>query len=146
MLVRVELSENSFSCLKVRTNTFGFGLSYTSFEYSNLRIIPPKQEDSAIAFSFKVTNTGGIRGKEATQCYVSVHNSSIERAPKELKRFSKVDLEVGETKELTFELTERDLSSWNGSAGSWAVEPAEYRIHVGGSSEETPLEASTWLG
>lgn len=125
---------------------FGFGLSYTSFEYSNLRIIPPKQEDSAIAFSFKVTNTGGIRGKEATQCYVSVHNSSIERAPKELKRFSKVDLEVGETKELTFELTERDLSYWNESAGSWAVEPAEYRIHVGGSSEETPLEASTWLG
>ena len=125
---------------------FGFGLSYTSFEYSNLRIIPPKQEDSAIAFSFKVTNTGGIRGKEATQCYVSVHNSSIERAPKELKRFSKVDLEVGETKELTFELTERDLSYWNESAESWAVEPAEYRIHVGGSSEETPLEASTWLG
>ena len=77
---------------------------------------------------------------------ISVHHSSIERAPKELKRLSKVDVEGGETKELTIELTERDLSYWNESAESWAVEPAEYRIHVGGSSEETPLEASTWLG
>ena len=125
---------------------FGFGLSYTNFQYSNLRIIPPKKEDSAIAFSFSVSNTGDTQGKEVVQCYVSVQNSSIERAPKELKRFSKVDLNAGESKELIFELNERDLSYWNEEEKSWSVEPAEYKILVGGSSEETPLEASAWLG
>ena len=120
--------------------------SYTNFKYSNLRIIPPKKEDSAIAFSFIVSNTGDTQGKEIVQCYVSVQNSSIERAPKELKRFSKVDLNAGESKELIFELNERDLSYWNEDEKSWSVEPAEYKIFVGGSSEETPLEASAWLG
>ena len=125
---------------------FGFGLTYTHFHYSNLRIIPPKKEDSAIAFSFTVSNVGQLKGKEVVQCYVSVQNSSIERAPKELKKFSKVDLDSGESKELIFELNERDLSYWNEDKKSWSVEPAEYKILVGGSSEETPLEASAWLG
>ncbi len=125
---------------------FGFGLSYTNFEYSNLRIIPPKKEDSAIAFSVTVSNTGDVQGKEVVQCYVGVQNSSVERALKELKKFSKVDLNSGESKELIFELSERDLSYWNEDEKSWSVEPAEYKIFVGGSSEETPLEASAWLG
>ena len=63
---------------------FGFGLSYTNFEYSNLRIIPPKKEDSAIAFSVTVSNTGDAQGKEVVQCYVGVQNSSVERALKYL--------------------------------------------------------------
>ena len=125
---------------------FGFGLSYTSFEYSNLRIIPPKKEDSAIAFSVTVSNTGDAQGKEVVQCYVGVQNSSVERALKELKKFSKVDLNSGESKELIFELSERDLSYWNEDKKSWSVEPAEYKIYVGGCSDDTPLEASAWLG
>jgi len=125
---------------------FGFGLSYTSFEYSNLRIIPPKKEDSAIAFSVTVSNTGDAQGKEVVQCYVGVQNSSVERALKELKKFSKVDLNSGESKELIFELSERDLSYWNEDEKSWSVEPAEYKIYVGGCSDDTPLEASAWLG
>ena len=125
---------------------FGFGLSYTNFEYSNLRIIPPKKEDSAIAFSVTVSNTGDVQGKEVVQCYVGVQNSSVERALKELKKFSKVDLNSGESKELIFELSERDLSYWNEDEKSWSVEPAEYKIYVGGCSDDTPLEASAWLG
>jgi len=125
---------------------FGFGLSYTNFEYSNLRIIPPKKEDSAIAFSVTVSNTGDAQGKEVVQCYVGVQNSSVERALKELKKFSKVDLNSGESKELIFELSERDLSYWNEDEKSWSVEPAEYKIYVGGCSDDTPLEASAWLG
>ena len=126
--------------------SFGYGLSYTTFEYSSLRIIPPKEEDSAIAFSFTVTNTGKISGKEIVQCYVSVPNSKVIRASKELKRFSKVDLKAGESKKIIFELNERDLSYWNEREGNWFIEPAEYKISVGGSSDETPLEASAWLG
>ena len=126
--------------------SFGYGLSYTTFEYSSLRIIPPKQEDSAIAFSFRVTNTGKISGKEIVQCYVSVPNSKVIRASKELKRFSKVDLKAGESKEIIFELNERDLSYWNEKEGNWFIEPAEYKISVGGSSDKTPIEASAWLG
>ena len=125
---------------------FGFGLSYTKFEYSNLRIIPPKKEDSAIAFSLTVSNTGDNQGKEVVQCYVGVQNSSVERAIKELKKFSKVDLNPGESKELIFELNERDLSYWNEDEKSWSVEPAEYKVYVGGCSDDTPLEASAWLG
>ena len=126
--------------------SFGYGLSYTTFEYSSLRIIPPKEEDSAIAFSFSVTNTGKISGKEIVQCYVSVPNSKVIRASKELKRFSKVDLKAGESKEIIFELNERDLSYWNEKEGNWFIEPAEYKISVGGSSDKTPIEASAWLG
>ena len=62
------------------------------------------------------------------------------------EEFSKVDLNPAESKELIFELSERDLSYWNEDEKSWSVEPAEYKIFVGGSSEETPLEASAWLG
>jgi len=80
------------------------------------------------------------------QCYVGVQNSSVERALKELKKFSKVDLNPGESKELIFELSERDLSYWNEDEKSWSVEPAEYKIYVGGCSDDTSLEASAWLG
>ena len=77
---------------------------------------------------------------------MSVPNSKVIRASKELKRFSKVDLKAGESKEIIFELNERDLSYWNEKEGSWFIEPAEYKISVGGSSDKTPIEASAWLG
>ncbi len=125
---------------------FGFGLSYTQFEYSDLKIIPPKKEDSAIAFSFRVTNAGKMRGKEIAQCYVSVVNSSVERSFKELKCFSKIDLDSGKSELLNFELNERDLSYWNEDGGGWLIEPAEYKILVGSSSKDILLEASVWLG
>ena len=77
---------------------------------------------------------------------MSVPNSKVIRASKELKRFSKVDLKAGESKEIIFELNERDLSYWNEKEGNWFIEPAEYKISVGGSSDKTPIEASAWLG
>ena len=125
---------------------FGHGLSYTTFEYSDLRIIPPKTQNSAISFEVTISNTGGFKGKEVVQCYVKVENSRINRPSKELKVFEKVELDIGESKKLIFNLSERDLAYWDESAKNWSVEPAEYRILVGSSSEDIRLENSAWLG
>ena len=81
---------------------FGHGLSYTTFEYSDLRIIPPKTQNSAISFEVTISNTGGFKGKEVVQCYVKVENSRINRPSKELKVFEKVELDIGESKKLIF--------------------------------------------
>ena len=92
---------------------FGHGLSYTSFDYSNFRAIPPKGTSSVAAFEVNITNTGSVQGKEVVQCYSSVQNSKIDRPLKELKKFQKIDLAPGESKKIIFEVNERDLSYWN---------------------------------
>ena len=125
---------------------FGHGLSYTSFEYSNLRAIPPKGTSSVAAFEIDITNSGIMAGKEIVQGYVSVSNSNIERADKELKKFEKVSLEPGETKKLIFELSERDLSFWSTESNTWQVEPAEYVFEVGASASDIRETTSVWLG
>ena len=125
---------------------FGHGLSYTSFEYSNLRAIPPKGTSSVAAFEIDITNSGIMAGKEIVQGYVSVSNSNIERADKELKKFEKVSLEPGETKKLIFELSERDLSFWSTESNTWQVEPAEYVFEVGASASDIRDTTSVWLG
>ena len=80
---------------------FGHGLSYTSFEYSNLRAIPPKGESSVAAFELDVKNSGDKEGKEIIQGYIGVSNSQIDRPLKELKKFEKIHLNPGESKKLS---------------------------------------------
>ena len=87
---------------------FGHGLSYTNFEYSNLRAVPPKNE-SSVAAELEVINKGKLYGKEIVQGYIRVKESNIERPIKELKKFEKIGLEPGELKKIKFELSERDL-------------------------------------
>ena len=125
---------------------FGHGLSYTTFEYSNLRAVPPKGTSSVAAFELDIRNSGNIAGKEIVQGYVSVSNSQIDRPNKELKKFDKVFLEPGETKKVQFELSERDLSFWNIETQTWQVEPAEYIFEVGASANDIRETASVWLG
>tara|TARA_B100001123_G_scaffold433156_1_gene557320 strand:+ start:1110 stop:3557 length:2448 start_codon:yes stop_codon:yes gene_type:complete len=124
---------------------FGYGLSYTKFEYSSFKITPP-EKDSAISFKMSLKNVGKIYGKEVVQCYVSVVNSKVDRPNKELKLFQKVGLEPGESKDLEFYLTERDLAYWDENSSNWLIEPAEYKILVGSSSNDIKLKGSVWLG
>ena len=125
---------------------FGHGLSYTSFEYSNLRAIPPKGNASVAAFEFEICNTGDVAGKEIIQGYVKVSDSKIDRPRKELKKFTKISLEPGETQKIKFELSERELSFWNVDLHAWQVEPAEYIFEVGASAKDIRGSASVWLG
>ena len=125
---------------------FGHGLSYTTFDYSNLRAVPPKGTSSVAAFELDITNSGDVLGKEIVQGYVKVSESKIDRPIKELKKFEKVSLEPGESKKITFELTERDLSFWSETNQSWQVEPAEYIFEVGASAIDIRESSSVWLG
>ena len=125
---------------------FGHGLSYTTFQYSNLRAIPPRGTSSVAAFEIDITNSGSLAGKEVVQGYISVSNSQIDRPNKELKKFDKVFLKPGETKKIQFELSERDLSFWSIETQTWQVEPAEYIFEVGASANDIREKTSVWLG
>jgi beta-glucosidase len=125
---------------------FGHGLSYTTFEYTNLRAIPPKGESSVAAFEIEISNTGNIFGKEVVQCYVKLKESAVERPIKELKKFEKVSLEAGESTKVIFELSERDLSYWSVENKCWQVEPAEYIFEAGSSAADIKESVSVWLG
>lgn len=120
---------------------FGFGGSYTSFEYANLGLsrveIGPHDR---LQVSADVTNTGGMAGDEVVELYVSYHGSQVERAPQDLRAFARVHLEPGETRTVPLEVAAEDLAYWDVAAGIWRVEPIEYGIHVGSSSRDLPLE------
>lgn len=121
---------------------FGFGLSYTSFEYSDIKLRKKnltKGEGAKVTFTVK--NTGDTAGAEIAQVYVAKPASKIFRAPKELKGFAKVYLEPGESKKVTVELDDRAFMFWNTATNDWSVESGEYKILVGASSRDIRLEA-----
>jgi len=120
---------------------FGFGLSYTTFNYENLMIDKNKiKNDDVIKVSIDVTNSGKIEGKEIVQLYIQDVESSIERPTKELKRFEKVSLHPNETKTVIFELKKEDLSFYNEAVNSWVVETGAFNILVGSSSRDIRLQ------
>ena len=122
---------------------FGFGLSYTSFEYSDIKLKKKnliKGEGAKVTFTIK--NTGDVAGSEIAQVYVAKPESKIFRAPKELKGFVKIHLEPGEEKKVTVELDDRAFSFWNTATEDWCVESGEYKILVGASSRDIRLEAA----
>ncbi|MFH6770618.1 beta-glucosidase BglX [Gaetbulibacter aestuarii] len=120
---------------------FGFGLSYTTFEYSNLEV--SKSGDNSFKVSFDLKNTGAIAGKETAQVYIRDLVASVVRPVKELKGFKQVTLEPGETKNITITLTDKELGFFDND-GNYLVEPGEFKIFVGGSSD-TELEVSITL-
>jgi len=128
---------------------FGYGLSYTSFSFGKLEApalatigtIDPK----GIPVSFDVTNTGSVAGAEVAQLYVSDPSAKATRPERELKGFEKVRLAPGETKHITLTLDARAFSYWDESAHKWTIDPGKFVIHVGDSSENTPLHADLTL-
>ena len=118
---------------------FGFGLSYTTFTFANLSVPASAASGSRVPVSFDVTNTGGIEGAEVAQLYVSDPSAKTSRPERELKGFEKVHLAPGETKHVTLSLDARAFSYWDESKHNWTIDPGKFVIHVGDSSENTPL-------
>lgn len=118
---------------------FGYGLSYTDFEYSNLEI--NQTDDVNIQVKVAVKNIGDVAGEEIAQLYIHDKVASVVRPIKELKGFKKFLLQPGETKIVDFILTDEELGFFNG-AGEFLVEPGEFSIMVGPNSEE--VITKTW--
>ncbi len=122
---------------------FGFGLSYTTFEYSDIKLSSDSIKDTdTVTVSFKIKNTGSCAGAEVAQVYVADTESTIYRPAKELKGFKKVFLEPGEEKEVSVELEKRAFAFYNVDAKAWQVETGEFKILVGASSRDIKLEAT----
>ncbi len=125
---------------------FGYGLSYTSFEYGDLALSSSTiREDEDLTVRFTVRNTGSVAGKETVQLYVSHRNPSVFKAAKELKAFTKVALEPGEEKEVTLSLGRDAFSYYNVKAQGWCVENGDYEIMVGASSRDIRLSAGVHI-
>ncbi|ADL34828.1 beta-glucosidase Bgl3E [Butyrivibrio proteoclasticus B316] len=112
---------------------FGFGLSYTKFEYDNLTV----NEDGV---SFDIKNVGEVAGKEVAQLYVSLPGAKVFRPKKELKGFAKVSLEPGESKRVEIAFDDKTFRYWNVKTDKWEVEGGEYQIRIGASSADIRLE------
>ncbi len=122
---------------------FGHGLSYTSFEYSNLQLsLSAQQEAEFIVASFDLTNSGAVAGKEVAQLYVGYVNSAVERAVRDLKGFEKITLSPGETKRVSIEVPLEELRYWDTQAESWVLEELVYRIDIGSSSRDIRLSGT----
>jgi len=115
---------------------FGYGLSYTTFEYKNLKLDNTTIAlGEAVKISVEVTNTGKYDGKEVVQLYIHDDAASLARPVKELKGFELVDLKKGETKTVTLTLTDKELGFFDND-GNYLVEPGTFKIMVGGSSDK----------
>jgi beta-glucosidase len=119
---------------------FGFGLSYTTFKYSNLKITKPKiKADEETTVTVDITNTGKVRGEEIAQMYLRDEVSSVTRPVKELKDFARISLEAGQTKTVTFKVTPDKLALYNREMKR-VVEPGTFQIMVGGNSVDLMKE------
>ncbi|MDR0751419.1 MAG: glycoside hydrolase family 3 C-terminal domain-containing protein [Christensenellaceae bacterium] len=122
---------------------FGYGLSYTKFKYSNLRLSANEIKDGDIlTVSIDIENTGGRFGKEIVQLYVKDLETTIFRPEKELKGFVKVGLEANEKKTITIDLDKRAFAFYDIKTSDWQVEPGEFQILIGSSSRDIKLYAS----
>ncbi len=119
---------------------FGHGLSYTTFEYSNLKLSEESIQDTdTVTVTVDITNTGKMAGKEIVQLYVSDKISKVIRPVKELKEFAKVELQPKETKTIAFVLGRRAFAYYNTQIHDWHVESGEFDIIIGKSSAEPVL-------
>lgn len=119
---------------------FGYGLSYTTFEYSNLQILPNEiNTNGEVQVSFDVKNTGKVKGEEVAQLYINDIISSITTPIKELKGFSKISLKPGETKTVKLKLLPEDLALFDRNMNE-VVEPGVFDIMIGSSSEDIRLK------
>jgi beta-glucosidase len=125
---------------------FGFGLSYTSFQYSKLEIHQaPGAAAGAYTVGFDVTNTGKREGADVAQVYVSEDHPEVPRPPQELKGFARVELKPGETKHLTVPLNARSFAWYDVPAKSWHADAGTFTIHVSRSSADPQLEGKVSL-
>lgn len=118
---------------------FGFGMSYTAFEYSDMNIAEDGKE---FLVSFKVKNIGKVAGAEVAQVYVTDDECSVVRPAKELKGFDKIYLKPGETKTVTVRLDAEAFRYYDLTKHDFVVEPGTFTVSVGSSSADIRLESS----
>ena len=140
-----KLSNGKSSNGKINTPLFpfGYGLSYTTFKLG--KATADKQELTAndkITFTIPVTNTGAVAGAETIQLYVSDLEASVERPIKELKAFSKVFLQPGETKQVSLTIDHSALSFYNDQTGQWTAEPGDFKALIGTSSRSCRISTA----
>jgi len=126
---------------------FGFGLSYTSFQYSDLHVSAPRVvSGQAERVSFTVTNDGSRDGDEVVQLYVSHRQSAVERPAQELKGFQRIHLKAGERRTVTLVLPAEELRYWDAARHQFVLEADALDIGVGGSSDRLPLHVVVQVG
>ncbi len=124
---------------------FGFGLSYTTFRYDHLAVQPPEgRGDASIQVTVDVTNTGNREGDEVAQLYVREEVTSVETPSRSLAGFSRIHLQPQETKSVIFRIPQTQLAVWN-AEGKWVLEPGQFTVWAGGSSDAS-LSAQFRLG
>jgi beta-glucosidase len=123
---------------------FGFGLSYTHFDYSNLELFPQDGSNGLELWAkCNITNTGSCAGSEVVQLYVSQAHPSLPRPPKELKGFARINLEPGQSGDVWIPLNRSSFSFYNPSLPGWVAEKDDFTIEVGSSSRDIRL-TKTW--
>jgi beta-glucosidase len=115
---------------------FGYGLSYSKFEYSDLKLSDASFQNGKIVVSVKVKNTGKVTGKEVVQLYIRDLIGSVTRPVKELKGFEMIELKANETKEITFSIDNKTIEFYTAN-NKWEAEPGDFNVFVGGSSAKT---------
>lgn len=125
---------------------FGYGLSYTTFSYTNLAL-SSTSFNRRLTASVTITNTGKVAGKEVAQVYLSAPAKSMDKPAEELKAFGKTKLlQPGESETLTFTLTPKDLASFSTAQSAWVADAGKYEVKIGASSEDIKLTKSFSLG
>ncbi|HEU5403491.1 MAG TPA: glycoside hydrolase family 3 C-terminal domain-containing protein, partial [Terriglobales bacterium] len=125
---------------------FGFGLSYTTFAYSDLKASPASVSgDGTIEVSLRLRNTGSRSGAEVVQLYVHDGHSRLDRPIHELKGFERVELKPGESQTVQFKLDRAALSYWDPSSHRWTADPGKFEIEIGASSRDIRLRAPITL-
>ena len=120
---------------------FGYGLSYTTFEYSDLKVSKEKfNKDDVLTVSFNVKNTGDVEGQEVAELYIHDVKSSVPRPVQELKGLRKVDLKPGESKTIELKLSKKDFSFWDTKIHNWFAEKGKFILNVGSSSDDIRLK------
>lgn len=122
---------------------FGFGLSYTRFELSELTLASDTiPATGTLTATVRVTNTGAVRARETVQAYVAARGSRVDRAPSDLRAFSQIELEPGESGTVTLEVRAEDLAFWDAAAGRMEVEAIEYELRLAQHAEDPGLTAT----
>ncbi|MCX5775161.1 MAG: glycoside hydrolase family 3 C-terminal domain-containing protein [Firmicutes bacterium] len=124
---------------------FGFGLSYSHFDYSNLKVSSSHIRDGKATLTFDIKNTGGMDGAEVAQVYIRDVDSTIFREDKALKGFAKVFIKSGETVNVTIELDSRSWAFYNVLAHDWTIESGHFDILVGSSSRDIRLKENVYV-
>ena len=121
---------------------FGYGLSYTNFSYSNLKLSASKFNGN-LTVSFAITNTGNVAGKEVAQLYISAPSGNLDKPAEELKNFAKTGLlKPGQSMTIQFNIKASDLASFDTKRVSWVVDAGKYMVKIGASSENIKLSAA----